>query len=68
MKAWLRIFSTGHTDPDTGLPAITASQSSAIVSILSAGTFFGSLGVGHPVPLGFPVQIDLLQQLGSSSW
>lgn len=43
MRFWLDTFSTGYTDPKTGLPAITASQSSEIVSILSAGTFFGAL-------------------------
>ena len=42
MKEWLRLFSTGATDAD-GNPAITASQQSTIVSLLSAGTFFGSL-------------------------
>lgn len=43
MPYWLEEFSTGATDPKTGGPAITASQSSEIVSILSAGTFFGAL-------------------------
>ncbi|KAI9701656.1 MAG: High-affinity glucose transporter rgt2 [Bogoriella megaspora] len=43
MDYWLHSFSTGAIDPDTGGPAITASQSSEIVSLLSAGTFFGSL-------------------------
>jgi len=42
MPYWLKTFSTGFTDAD-GLPAITSSQSSQIVSILSAGTFFGAL-------------------------
>lgn len=42
MPYWLKTFSTGYTDKD-GNPAITASQSSEIVSILSAGTFFGAL-------------------------
>ena len=42
MPYWLKEFSTGATDAD-GNPAITASQSSMIVSILSAGTFFGAL-------------------------
>lgn len=41
MPYWLRTFSTGYTVK--GEPAITASQSSEIVSILSAGTFFGAL-------------------------
>lgn len=38
MPYWLETFSTGYTDAD-GNPAITSSQSSMIVSILSAGTF-----------------------------
>jgi len=42
MPYWLKTFSTGFTDAD-GLPAITSSQSSQIVSVLSAGTFFGAL-------------------------
>lgn len=43
MPQWLKTFSTGTVD-DLGNPAITAAQSSLIVSILSAGTFFGALG------------------------
>ncbi|KAI4152183.1 MAG: hypothetical protein LQ340_003059 [Diploschistes diacapsis] len=50
-RYWLNLFSTGYTvkDPTTGqfLPAITASQSAEIVSLLSAGTFFGALGSAH---------------------
>ncbi|KFA76799.1 hypothetical protein S40288_10321 [Stachybotrys chartarum IBT 40288] len=42
MPYWRQLFSTGYVDAD-GNPAITASQESAIVSILSAGTFFGAL-------------------------
>jgi MFS transporter, SP family, sugar:H+ symporter len=42
MKYWDREFSTGSTDSQ-GNPNITASQSATIVSILSAGTFFGAL-------------------------
>lgn len=42
MPYWLKEFSTGATD-DKGNPAITSSQSSEIVSLLSAGTFFGAL-------------------------
>lgn len=41
MPYWKAQFSTGYTD-DKG-PNITTSQESAIVSILSAGTFFGAL-------------------------
>jgi len=40
MKFWLKEFSTGGTD------SISSSQKSEIVSILSAGTFFGALSAG----------------------
>jgi len=43
MRKWLDMFSTGYIDPATGMLGITSSQSSLIVSILSAGTFFGAL-------------------------
>ncbi|KAF2235072.1 general substrate transporter [Viridothelium virens] len=49
MPYWLQTFSTGAIDPDTGGPGITSSQSSQIVSLLSAGTFFGALGAS---PMG----------------
>lgn len=49
MKYWRALFSTGYKNPKDGLPDITASQSSMIVSLLSAGTFFGALGAA---PLG----------------
>ncbi|RYP69014.1 hypothetical protein DL771_006340 [Monosporascus sp. 5C6A] len=42
MPYWQQLFSTGNVDPEGNL-TITASQESAIVSILSAGTFFGAL-------------------------
>lgn len=43
MDYWLELFSTpGNVDSD-GSPIITSSQKSLIVSILSAGTFFGAL-------------------------
>lgn len=42
MRWWLDNFSTGARD-DAGELAITPTQSSEIVSILSAGTFFGAL-------------------------
>ena len=41
MRYWLDTFSTGYMLD--GRAAITASQTSTIVSLLSAGTFFGSL-------------------------
>ncbi|KAH8800959.1 putative MFS monosaccharide transporter [Hyaloscypha sp. PMI_1271] len=43
MPYWLETFSTGYINPLTKGPGITANQSSLIVSILSAGTFFGAL-------------------------
>jgi SP family sugar:H+ symporter-like MFS transporter len=42
MPYWQDEFSTGSRD-STGHLNITASQSATIVSILSAGTFFGAL-------------------------
>ena len=43
MPYWQRLFSTGYIDAEVN-PNVTPSQESAIVSILSAGTFFGALG------------------------
>ncbi|TGO20785.1 hypothetical protein BPAE_0266g00020 [Botrytis paeoniae] len=43
MRYWLVTFSTGYIDPKTGQLGITSSESSLIVSILSAGTLFGAL-------------------------
>ncbi|CRG83246.1 putative glucose transporter rco-3 [Talaromyces islandicus] len=43
MPYWQNLFSTGYRD-STGHLNVTSSQTSAIVSILSAGTFFGALG------------------------
>lgn len=42
MPYWKDTFSTGYRNPDNQLD-VTTSQESAIVSILSAGTFFGAL-------------------------
>ncbi|CZS88215.1 probable monosaccharide transporter [Rhynchosporium agropyri] len=42
MPFWMKTFSTGHVNGD-GLPDVSASESALIVSILSAGTFFGAL-------------------------
>ena len=42
MNYWKNLFSTGYRD-DTGHLNVTAEQTSEIVSILSAGTFFGAL-------------------------
>ena len=43
MQYWRNTFSTGYIDAQGNLD-VTASQTSQIVSILSAGTFFGALG------------------------
>lgn len=43
MRYWLDTFSTGYIDPKTSQLGITSSESSLIVSILSAGTLFGAL-------------------------
>lgn len=48
MPYWQDLFSTGYRD-STGHLNVTSSQTSAIVSILSAGTFFGALGAA---PMG----------------
>jgi MFS family permease len=42
MPYWQDLFSTGYRN-SAGHLDVTASQSAAIVSILSAGTFFGAL-------------------------
>lgn len=43
MKFWRKMFSTGYINPSDDYPDVTSSQSSMIVSLLSAGTFFGAL-------------------------
>jgi hypothetical protein len=43
MPYWRNQFSTGYKNLDDGLPDVSPSQSSMIVSLLSAGTFFGAL-------------------------
>jgi MFS family permease len=43
MKYWRDLFSTGYVNPVDHQPDVTSSQSSMIVSLLSAGTFFGAL-------------------------
>lgn len=43
MDYWMNLFSTGYVN-NKGHLDITPAQSSAVVSILSAGTFFGALG------------------------
>ncbi|PWY89154.1 general substrate transporter [Aspergillus heteromorphus CBS 117.55] len=43
MKYWRNMFSTGYINPSDDYPDITSAQSSMIVSLLSAGTFFGAL-------------------------
>lgn len=43
MPYWRSLFSTGYINPADDFPDVTSSQKSEIVSILSAGTFFGAL-------------------------
>jgi SP family sugar:H+ symporter-like MFS transporter len=43
MPYWRNQFSTGFVNKSDGLPDVSPSQSSVIVSLLSAGTFFGAL-------------------------
>lgn len=43
MNAFRRQFSTGYIDTHDGNPNVSPAQSSVIVAILSAGTFFGAL-------------------------
>lgn len=42
MPFWMDLFSTGYVNPQ-GHKDISPDQSSTVVSILSAGTFFGAL-------------------------
>ena len=41
MPYWRKLFSTGYINPNDGKPDVTSSQTSLIVSILSAGTTIG---------------------------
>lgn len=43
MHAFRIKFSTGYIDPKDHIANVTPTQSSRIVAILSAGTFFGAL-------------------------
>lgn len=43
MKYWRKTFSTGYINEEDNFPDVTAAESSMIVSLLSAGTFFGAL-------------------------
>ncbi|PVH93229.1 general substrate transporter [Periconia macrospinosa] len=43
MKHWRDLFSTGYINPKDNERDVTSQQQSLIVSILSAGTFFGAL-------------------------
>ncbi|CAG8902786.1 unnamed protein product [Penicillium egyptiacum] len=44
MPKWREMFSTGYINEKDHMPDVTSEQSSMIVSLLSAGTFFGALG------------------------
>jgi MFS transporter, SP family, sugar:H+ symporter len=43
MPYWRKLFSTGYINPTDHMPDVTSSQTSLIVSILSAGTTIGAL-------------------------
>nr|ARU07967.1 putative glucose transporter-3715 [Aureobasidium melanogenum] len=60
MDYWLRLFAP-HIDPATGKHALTSSQSSEIVSLLSVGTFFGAL-------LSAPTGDILGRKMGLMAW
>jgi sugar porter (SP) family MFS transporter len=62
MDYWRDQFSTGYKD-DKGHLDITASQSSLVVSILSAGTFFGALGAA-PIADWFGRRLALIISSG----
>ncbi|KAE8351416.1 general substrate transporter [Aspergillus coremiiformis] len=59
MKYWRQLFSTGYINPEDNFPDVTSSQSSMIVSLLSAGTFFGALGAA-PVADYFGRRIGMI--------
>lgn len=63
MPYWLKHFSTGYIDPTTGMLGITSNQKSEIVSLLSAGTFFGAL-TGAPTGDFFGRRIGLMVSTG----
>lgn len=49
MPYWRKTFSTGYINPKDNELDVTGAQSAQIVSILSAGTFFGALAAS---PMG----------------
>lgn len=57
MPFWRELFSTGYINPTDDHPDVTSTQKSEIVSILSAGTFFGAL-------LSAPVADTLGRRMG----
>ncbi|KAI9926552.1 High-affinity glucose transporter rgt2 [Aspergillus wentii] len=59
MKYWRKLFSTGYINPADNFPDVTSTQSSMIVSLLSAGTFFGALGAA-PVADYFGRRIGMI--------
>lgn len=63
MKYWRELFSTGYINPKDGLPDVTSSQSSEIVSLLSAGTFFGAL-FAAPIADYFGRRLSMILESG----
>ena len=77
MPYWRKTFSTGYIDPKDHMPNVTATQQSTIVSILSAGTFFGALlsapladGIGRRLAMIFNTgvfTVGVIMQVASTS-
>ncbi|KAG2420258.1 hypothetical protein HFD88_005059 [Aspergillus terreus] len=63
MKYWRKLFSTGYINPADNYPDVTSSQASMIVSLLSAGTFFGAL-TAAPVADYFGRRIGMILDTG----
>ncbi|KAJ5675189.1 uncharacterized protein N7477_005123 [Penicillium maclennaniae] len=61
MKYWRSLFSTGYINPTDHFPDVTSSQSSMIVSLLSAGTFFGALGAA-PIADRFGRRLGMIME------
>ncbi|KAK4864579.1 hypothetical protein LT330_009574 [Penicillium expansum] len=61
MTKWREMFSTGFINEKDHLPDVTSSQSSMIVSLLSAGTFFGALGAA-PIADKFGRRLGMIME------
>ncbi|CAG8364174.1 unnamed protein product [Penicillium salamii] len=63
MKYWRETFSTGYINEEDGMKDVTSSQSSMIVSLLSAGTFFGAL-FAAPIADKFGRRLGMIMESG----